>query len=95
MQINDVIEPSVKITDVNQLLSATPPQQALAPNEQTHEISNRESRHIEHEKKANDAGWKANKNDVQKQRVKTHMENRGMSKRFGDAKRDAANRADF
>ena len=60
----------MKITGLNQLLSTTGrPQQALAPNEQTHEISNRESRHIEHEKKANDAGWKANKNDVQKLRV--------------------------
>jgi hypothetical protein len=95
MKITDVIEPSIKITDVNQLLSTTPPQQALAPNEQTHEISNRESRHIEHEKKANDAGWKANKNDVQKQRVKTHQQDRGASKQFGDGRRDAANKADF
>jgi hypothetical protein len=95
MKITDVIEPSIKITDVNQLLSTTPPQQALAPNEQTHEISNRESRHIEHEKKANDSGWKPNKHAVQKLRVKTHQQDRGASKQFGDGRRDAANRADF
>ena len=50
---------------------------------------------MEHEKKANDAGWKANKNDVQKQRVKTHQQDRGASKQFGDGRRDAANKADF
>jgi len=87
---------SMQIFGLNQFLSTTPhPLQALAPKEQMYEISNRNSRRLEHVRKENDCGWKPNKHDVQKQRVKTHMENRGMSKRFGDAKRDAANRADF
>jgi hypothetical protein len=86
---------SMKITGLKQLLSTTGHPQALAPNEQTHEISNRESRHIEHEKKKNNSGWKPNKHDVQKLRVKTHQQDRGASKQFGDGRRDAANKADF
>mmetsp|Transcript_6753 Transcript_6753/g.10090 ORF Transcript_6753/g.10090 Transcript_6753/m.10090 type:complete len:89 (+) Transcript_6753:149-415(+) len=71
------------------------PEQALATKEQMHEISNRTSRHLNHVRKENKNGWKPNKHDVQKLRVKGHMQNRGTSRMFGDARRNAANRAEL
>jgi hypothetical protein len=66
-------------------LSTPHPNQALVSKEQMYEIDHRKSRHISHVRKEK-RGWKPCKHEVQKSRQKGHMQNRGMTHKFGDAR---------